>query len=199
ILIVSVLTLLRVIVELRMGTKVAFSSQFNFITAVYFLVQATLNILITILLFPILKEKFPNELGYEFVYSFLTVFGIEAFVRHTNITMYDTGILSVQDWLNKVKELALAETLEKSIVNATNKMHEKVERLKDRVDELKLDFHIKRLFVGEITAEVVIAEANKIGDSFAYKAWAIVRVFPVEADALIKNNKPKNRISDVIN
>lgn len=87
-----------------LGYKVRFSAQINFVVFVYFCVQATLNLLVAILVFPFLHQKFPQELNFEFVFSFLTVFGVEAFVRYTNITMFDAGILSVQDWLNKVKE-----------------------------------------------------------------------------------------------
>lgn len=75
------------------------------------------------------------------------------------------------------------------MVNSTNEMHDKVEKLIARVDESKLDFHTKRLFSGEISGEEILEKAKGIGDQISYKAWALVKAFPFEADALIRNSK----------
>lgn len=46
-------------------------------------------------------------------YSIFGVFGFEAIVKQINITLFDKGVLSINEWVTKAKKSASAATLEK--------------------------------------------------------------------------------------
>ncbi|EMJ94121.1 hypothetical protein LEP1GSC193_2748 [Leptospira alstonii serovar Pingchang str. 80-412] len=196
---VFLFTLVKVALELIHSSKSSFSSLLNFSSILYLVVSSIVNMLASILCFPILKDKMSNDLKSSFAYAFLATFASEAFVRNLNMSFFDIGILSIRDWLNKVKELAIGATLFKAEADSTHSRHKKVDELLKKVSDEQLDFHINRLFTENVLASDILTDAGNSNDPISYKAWAIVSNFPLEADALIKNNKYRPNIANVIN
>ncbi len=58
--------------------------------------------------------KLPASLtAYYFVLSpFFGVFGFETILKNTNITMFDRGVLTIQDWIKKALDAAAAAAID---------------------------------------------------------------------------------------
>lgn len=68
---------------------------------------------VTTLLASLAVTKMPPSLS-EFRWlfcAFFGVFGFEAILKNTNITMFDRGVLTIQDWTEKALNMAAAEAI----------------------------------------------------------------------------------------
>lgn len=54
-------------------------------------------------------NSFPGPVW--FWYAFVGVFGFEAILQNVNVTLFDNGVLSINDWISKARNNAIAKAL----------------------------------------------------------------------------------------
>ncbi len=189
---VIIFTFVKVSFEIKSESNSYFYPCFNFLTVSYFLLVCITSIFVTILSLQFLNNVLTNGLQNPFIYAILGVFGFEVIIRKTNISMHDIGILTIQNWLSKAKEKAIAETVLKNAYHSRSLEYENLNQILKRLNDSDLDFQINLLCPQNRLKEIKDL-ADKSGNSHSYKAWVLVKEYPLETYALIKNNKPKNQ------
>jgi hypothetical protein len=121
---------------------------------------------------------------YWLLCAFFGVFGFEAVLKNTNITMFDRGVLTIQDWIQKALDAAAGAAIEEQEnlkQNAQNKLVQKLTQSSDtRINTLVLN----KLGAGAV--EKLEAEAKaSAADPKLYKILQLVaKLSPSEALAL---------------
>ena len=101
------------------------------------------------------------------------VFGFEVVLKNTNITMFDKGVLTIQNWIDKAKNAAVAEAIKtqeqmKSDENA--KLVQKLMKLTDTEINTRI---LTKMGDGKAPALDVAASASG-ADPKLYKAYQLV-------------------------
>jgi len=82
-------------------------------------------------------------------YSFVGVFGFELIVQKINITFFDQGVLSINDWITKAKKNATGATVER----LANLLTEDGQKLANKLCEKLDDQSIKTLAMKQLGAD----------------------------------------------
>jgi len=82
-------------------------------------------------------------------YSFVGVFGFELIVQKINITFFDQGVLSINDWITKAKKNATGETVKR----LANLLTEHAQKLANKLCEKLDDQSIKTLAMKQLGAD----------------------------------------------
>jgi hypothetical protein len=102
------------IVQIPAQSKTSLRSCFVIQSAIYCLIVCFGNTVTTILAASAVV-KLPSSLQqYYFVMApFFGVFGFETILKNTNITMFDKGVLTIQDWITRSLNAAAGAAIEK--------------------------------------------------------------------------------------
>ncbi len=124
----AILSVLLSIVQTASDSKISNAkSYFTVQLGFYSFIMLFGNILSTLLAEGIVESLDPGQGGEKLVlkgpvwvwYSAIGVFGFEAIIQKLNITIFDKGVLSINDWITKAKSSAVVATLEKAADLAT--------------------------------------------------------------------------------
>ena len=159
--------------------------------SIFYLIILSFGNVVTTLLASLVVVKLPAALSpyNALLCPFFGVFGFEAILKNTNVTMFDRGVLTIQDWTDKALNGAAAAAISKQ------------EDLKEE-QELKLTEILARLSEPDINTRVLekmgaqavrnleaAAEASK-ADAKQYKILQLIAALSrSEALALIKSAK----------
>jgi hypothetical protein len=71
------------------------------------------NSVTTLLVSTVVVENIPAALSryYFLFYAFFGVFGFETVLKNTNITIFDQGVLTIQNWIDSAKNAAVASAI----------------------------------------------------------------------------------------
>jgi hypothetical protein len=131
--------------------------------------------------------QLPTE-SFIVIAAVLGVFGFHAIIKNVNISIYGKGFLTLDDWINKARDNAIAAVIE----HATRKDLQYVKSVADEL--MKLDASLLNSIVLLELGPKQVAELEAIATSAnanvaMIKAFAIARKDPTRASAHI----PKNR------
>lgn len=120
-------------------------------------------------------------------YCFFGVFGFEAIIQKINITFFDQGVLSINDWLTKAKKSATAATLDK-IVNLDFQDTQKLAHLLIKNKDTKTIHTFASIKFGPEQYQNIIASINNNTniDQDQYLSYLLSEQFPKEVRAEIK-------------
>jgi glucan phosphoethanolaminetransferase (alkaline phosphatase superfamily) len=139
------------------------------------------NVLTTLAVCIPVSRMSPSLSPYFFLFAaFFGIFGFEAILKNTNVTILNQGVLTIQDWLKK----ALAGAAGAAIERDTRLINADGGRLANRLialPEIKLNA-IVMLKLAKGAPDMVhqldaIAKANN-ADTILYKAYTIVSAVP---------------------
>ena len=144
----SLLSVLLSLIQIASQSKVYIvKSYFTVLLAFYVLIMIVGNVLTTLISASVIENYTTSasngsEQGRILLvgplwiwYSAFGVFGFEALIQKMNITFFDKGVLSINDWITKAKNSATAATLERAadleiinILNLATELHNQLDK-----------------------------------------------------------------------
>ena len=111
--IATLLSLVLTIIQIPTRSRTGLRSCLVIQSLVYWIVVSFGNIVTTVLASTAVT-KLPNNLApYYFLFcAFFGVFAFEAVLKNTNVTMFDKGVLTIQDWIEKALNAAAAAAID---------------------------------------------------------------------------------------
>ncbi|MBC6409647.1 MAG: hypothetical protein GDA42_04200 [Ekhidna sp.] len=196
----SILTILLALIQISADSKSPdIRGTLTLSFAFYILVMMIGNIITTLLSVSIVdnymtKKDDTNEINQLFLigpiwiwYSFFGVFGFEAIIQKINITFFNQGVLSINDWLTKAKRAATAATLEKVVelsFEHTQKLAKQLAETKDTSDIHT--FALVKLGDDKYNEVMSLINGNPNIDVDQYLSYLLSEQFPKEVRAEVK-------------
>lgn len=84
---------------------------------------------------PIAQASALNNWGVPFLSAFLGVFAFQVVLSNTNITFFGKGVLTIDDWINKAKNAAVAKSADREdeyVVQEETELAEKLAQLDEQ-------------------------------------------------------------------
>jgi hypothetical protein len=120
-------------------------------------------------------------------YAFFGVFGFEVFIQKLNITFFDKGVLSINDWITKAKDSATAATLEKAAAIEVNDMERQAEILVQKLSKSEIHTHAASILGLNRYQEAIASVANYQNvDPERFLASMLTNEAPKKVKALIQ-------------
>ena len=191
ILVALALTALIVSIEVVSRSKASVRACFSAILLLYFAILAVGNSVTTLLASVIVAGRLPNSLAswFPFFCAFFGVFAFEGVLGNTNVTIFDRGVLTIQDWIAKARDPAVAKAISNNVRLNTNIANKAANQLRQSLQESELNTYIDQKF-GPGTAAKLDADALKsASDRMLYKALEFAIKAPVETEAILKANQ----------
>lgn len=116
--------------------------------------------------------------------AFLGVFGFQGVLTRINITMFGQGVLTIEDWIKKAEEAAIASANE-SLTTTTFAEAERIAKLLAKLPASELNTHVATHLGSDVLQELETAAAANNADPELLKAKALASQKPREAKAVI--------------
>lgn len=123
------LSCLIVAIELTKAAKSSLRQIIRGPSLVYFTIVSVGNVFTTLLAVATI-ESFPVSIPKGFGYAFVGVFGFEALLKNINVTFSGIGVLSINDWISKAKDSAVADVVETDVLQKEIAAQRLAQRLK---------------------------------------------------------------------
>jgi hypothetical protein len=186
ILLVVAITLLLAAIEVPSSAKAGFSACFNWSSFIYFVILAIGHVAATFLAGNLVGTTLPGSP--LFWHAFFGIFGFQTVMKHTNITVFDKGVLSIEEWTRKALDNAVVASQGRYAESTMNAEFETAEQL-NKIDEQRLNAYIEQyLGTGKAVELQRAAEASGSAPKY-YKAWALAQAKPRQAAAIIRTLK----------
>lgn len=102
------------IIQIPAQSKTSLRSCMVVQSLVYCIVLCFGNVVTTILASLAVVRLSPSLSEYYYIFApFFGVFGFETILKNTNITMFDKGVLTIQDWIGRALNAAAGAAIEK--------------------------------------------------------------------------------------
>ena len=106
--------------------------------------------------------------------AFIGVFAFEVLLQNLNISFLGRGVLSINDWISKAREIAVAEALKNNVARNTALAQELATKLA-RLDEATLNTHVTMLLGQEKLQELERIAENSKANPRLIKALALAQ------------------------
>lgn len=159
--------------------------------ALYFLIQALGNGMATLLASVFLADKLPESIQKwnPVIFAFFGVFAFEGIMSNTNLTFFDKGVLTIQNWINKGRDPAVAYAIKQNAQLEENEVIRFAHTLRDTVSLKELNTYLSNTITPEELARIE-ADASKSGsDPHLYKALELARRNPSQSAAILKEKR----------
>jgi len=123
-----------------------------------------------------------------FVYAFFGIFAFEGVMSNTNVNFFDKGVLTIQDWIRKARDPAVASALERQVQRGQNLITQSADTLA-RLDEAKLNTYIAQFLGADVVQQIELDAQASNADVKLYKALTLASKAPKETVAIMKNLK----------
>jgi ABC-type transport system involved in multi-copper enzyme maturation permease subunit len=161
-------------VEIPGASKASARACANLQTVLYWVVLSIGNTLTTLLASTAIASLPATLLSFDyFLSACFGVFGFEVVLKNTNITMFDKGVLTIQDWIDKAKNAAVAEaikTKEQMKSDEEEKLVQKLMKLSNAEINTRI---LTKMGAGTVPTLDTAAQASK-ADPKLYKAYQLV-------------------------
>ena len=177
-------TLLIIVIEVPSEARTRHrKASFNFGVFVYFLILGIGNAATTMLASTLVDQQLPGPQW--FWYAFFGVFGFQIVLKNTNLMVFDQGVLSIQSWIEKGRDHAVAHAIRRDEELTIEIAQRNAAKLTD-LDEQTLNGHITVL-LGEKVVEKLEEAAGRTGsDAKAIKAFELARGAPDDVAAILR-------------
>jgi hypothetical protein len=159
----------------------------------YYLVSGIGNILTTLFAFLILSKKLPSEITpwFPYIYSFFGIFAFEGVLRNTNVNFLDRGVLTIQDWVIKARDPAVATAVQNQVQRGQN-FKLKSASILATLDEITLNTYIAQFLGSEVVTNLEAAAKASGADVKLYKGLELASKAPSETESILKNLKRRS-------
>jgi hypothetical protein len=168
------LSLLIAFIEIPSKSKSQLRACLVSASASYWLVLSFGNV-ITTLLASLAVVKLPASLApyYPVLTPFFGVFGFETVLKNTNITMFDKGVLTIQNWIEKASNAAVAAAIAKQEDIKESEDTMLVEKLM-MLSEIEINTRVLRKMGDHAVGDLDAAAKASSADPKRYKVFQLV-------------------------
>jgi hypothetical protein len=112
-------SLLLALIEITSKSKAHLRACIGMHLVLYWIVLAFGNVFATLIGYVALQSAYPQITNpplaafSHLIYAFVGVFGFEVILKQMNLTMFDQGVLTIQDWTTKASNAAIGAAIEK--------------------------------------------------------------------------------------
>jgi hypothetical protein len=177
-------------IEIIHHAKINIRFCFTFPALLYFILLTIGNICTTLAAATIIDNQFEHNLfpGYIwFWYAFIGVFGFEVIIQHINITFLNKGVLSINDWLTKAKDSAVASVL-KNVAYIDVREKQAIAYKLEKIGVNNLNAHTLSTFGAAIHQKLLADAAGANVPVTLYLALALSNERLDEAKAILAAN-----------
>lgn len=161
-------------IEIARASGAGRSAMFRFPMLAYMLILALGNVFTTFLAASTLHDNLPSTAPPWFWYVFIGVFGFEAILKRVNLTFSGIGVLSINDWITKARDSAVADAIEAGVQRDETAALRLAERLR-KLPEQELNAHVVNM-LGQGQVKVLDnAAANENPSAALVKALALAK------------------------
>ncbi len=185
------LTFLICVIEFPNQAKVSLRACLVWTSVPYLIIRAIGNAVTTVLAYPLLKPRLgdlldPSSYMLAFLDAFAGVFAFHFVLSHTNVTVFQKGVLTIEDWIAKALENAIGPANKKEAKLTEDRTQRLVDDLdRSLTDEAQLNAQIDAA-MGVGTAGKLAEEAGKSGsDVKMYKLLAFATAKPDRAASIV--------------
>lgn len=179
--IASVLSILVAIIEIPWTSKTRLWSSLGTYFWVYLVILIVGNSMTTWVAGAMIPKEWPIPACISG--AFLGVFGFQVILKNMNLRVFDKGVLSIEDWISKARDLAVANAVHEHAVSKRQQEIKIAEKLK--VDPSLNTYVTQFLGPGTVVELDALAEANG-ADKNLIKAFALAIQKPEDSAALCK-------------
>ena len=114
-----IISLILALIEIRTKSKAGFRACVGVHLLIYWALLGFGNVIATLIGYASLQNAYPQITSpplsdYNYlIYAFVGVFGFEAILKQMNLTIFDHGVLTIQDWIMKASNTASGAAIEK--------------------------------------------------------------------------------------
>lgn len=188
VLLTTVSTLLITPVEIgfraeKAGLRECVGSAF-FLYALIFLVG---NAVAALLASVLLADALPRTLifWFPFIWAFSGVFAFQGVISNANITLFGKGVLTIEEWIGKARDRAVAAALEAHTRNEQDAALKAAAVIRELpIDELNA--HLLQEFGAAALADIERLAQQSGADPKYYKALELAKKHPAKAAALVR-------------
>jgi hypothetical protein len=183
ILIALAFTCLLAIIEVTTQSKAKPRECWSWSLAFYTAIMVVGNMVATLIASILLEGKLPVSLlrWAPLFWAFLGVFAFQYILSHTNIRVFDQGVLTIQDWITKAREGAIAEAIANNARADNTREIKNTQLLVNSVTDEDLNIYIAT-YLGEETATRLQGENRPK----RYKALLLASDAPEMTAAILK-------------
>ena len=124
-------------------------------------------------------------------YAFFGVFGFQGILKNMNVTMFDKGVLTINDWIRKALDLTVADAIESQAKKNTVEFQKLASNLRDKLNEEDLNTYAIHAIGHDEVDELKQKMAQGEGDIKLALALAIVNHDVDNAIAIVKASAAK--------
>lgn len=190
VLICIIITVVLASIETLYQSKASIRDCIGWTLFLYIGILAIGNSVATLLAFVTLDQKLPAQMDswLPFVYAFFGIFAFEGVMSNTNVNFFDKGVLTIQDWIRKARDPAVASALERQVQRGQNLITQSADTLA-RLDEAKLNTYIAQFLGADVVQQIELDAQASNADVKLYKALTLASKAPKETVAIMKNLK----------
>lgn len=191
-----VLSVILGLIQVNDEAKKPYSSTLLVVQTYFYLFIIAFGYVVSTLLVATMLASLPPALApFYFLFAvFFGVFGFEIVIKHTNITVFDNGVLTFQDWVKRAKTGAAGATIEKDVERndiAAGKIAARLSKVEERVLNTfalhSFDASPGTNIIRDLDARAIANNA----DQRLYKAYAVVTaVSRSKVEAFLRENPP---------
>lgn len=123
-------------------------------------------------------------------YAFVGVFGFEVILKNMNVTMFGKGVLTINDWIEKARDVTVAGSIKSQAAKNVAEVSKLANALRDKLNDKELIAHAVNS-IGHVEVEQLKERTAKTGgDENLALALAIVRHDVNNAKGIIKAANP---------
>jgi hypothetical protein len=144
-------------------------------TFIYFLIVFVGNVFTTFLAAATTSKTIPSDVAPAwFWYAFLGVFGFEAILKNLNLTFADIGVLSINDWITKARDVAVADVIEVDVIHKLQMANALAAKLK-ALPVNELNAHVSNILGNGQVTVLDAAASTEAADPQLMKALALAK------------------------
>jgi hypothetical protein len=144
-------------------------------TLLYFLIVFVGNVFTTFLAAATTSQTIPMGVAPAwFWYAFLGVFGFEAILKNLNLTFAEIGVLSINDWITKAKDAAVADVIEVDVMYKLQMANALAAKLKT-LPVNELNAHVSHILGNGQVVALDAAAITESADPQLMKALALAK------------------------
>lgn len=180
-------TLITVPIEIIYLSQARIGACINGRVGLYALIQGLGNAIATILGYAAITSKLPDPIIWwtPLLCAFFGVFAFEGIMSNTNLTVFDKGVLTIQDWINKARSPAVALAIKKNAQIERNNVTQFAHALRNKVPLSEINAYLAKIAPTEL--EKIEHDAIRSGsDVHFYKALELVTRDPSLAESILK-------------
>ena len=179
-------------IEIISKSKAKFKSCFRGNFFIYLLILIIGNSATTLMASSIIESvigkgnSIPGPLW--FWYAFVGVFGFQVIIQNMNITFFDAGVLSIDDWISKARDTSIADAVAQND-HSILRREQRLARELMSLDLQELNTQISQYLEDGVLQKLEEKAANNKADPKLVKALALAKNRPDEAKAILDERR----------